>query len=125
MMVVRLVARVQMETMTSKVLYPVEEQKEERVALLAGIVQLVQAALEQQDATLKDSDIHYMKSGTRVVGYFLDRSTVYIVEADDENESGGVMKLIMRMLGESEVDIIRALEKALRKRGAEISSLWG
>lgn len=124
MMVVGLVARVQMETMTSKVLYPLEEHKEERVALLAGIVQLVQAALEQQDVTTKDSDIHYMKSGTRVVGYFLDRSNVYIVEGEDENESGSVMKLIIRMLGNSEVDVIRALQKALRKRGAEISSLW-
>ena len=124
MMVVRLVARVQMETMTSKVLYPVGEHEEERVALLAGIVQLVQAALEQQDMTMKDSDIHYMKSGTRVVGYFLDRSNVYIVEGEDENESGSVMKMIMRMLGDSEVDVIRALQKALRKRGAEISSLW-
>ena len=123
-MVVGLVARVQMETMASKVLYPLEEHKEERVALLAGIVQLVQAALEQQDVTMKDSDIHYMKSGTRVVGYFLDRSSVYIVEGEDENESGSVMKLIIRMLGDSEANVVRALQKALRKRGAEISSLW-
>ena len=46
-MAVRLVARVNLETMDSKVICPRDEMREERIALLTGIVQLVSAALSR------------------------------------------------------------------------------
>jgi hypothetical protein len=123
-MVVRMVVRVKLDDMDSMVLYPVEKQSAERVALLTGIVQLVSTALQSRD-TVNSETPNYMKSDTGVVGYIQSNSLLYICEADNEKESGSVLSLILENRNAS-IDWLReVITKALRKRGREISSLWG
>ncbi|MHA2424924.1 MAG: hypothetical protein ACXAEF_09065 [Candidatus Thorarchaeota archaeon] len=125
-MVVRMVARVTMDTMASKVLYPPEEQSSERVALLAGIVQLITTALERTDGTTSDEiRPQYMKSDRGTVGYIQFKDTLYICEADNEKEAGTILELIIDCIEESEESLIDKITKTLRKKGREISSLWG
>lgn len=124
-MVVRMVVRVELDNMASKVLYPPEEQSAERVALLTGIVQLVSTAL-QRDASISGSmNANYMKSDKGVVGYFQETEYLYICEADNEKEAESVLSLIMENVNASEQWLSKIIAKALRKRGREISSLWG
>ncbi|MFW9975257.1 MAG: hypothetical protein ACFFDQ_08340 [Candidatus Thorarchaeota archaeon] len=125
-MVVRMVARVMLDNMESKVLYPPEEQSSERVALLTGIVQLVSTALKRDGLTPVESNTpSYMKSGKGVVGYVQRTKHLFICEADSEKEADPVLSLIMENENASEDWLTQIVTKALRRRGREISSLWG
>ncbi len=125
-MVVRMVARVMLDNMESKVLYPPEEQSSERVALLTGIVQLVSTALKRDGSTPAESNTpSYMKSGKGVVGYVQRTKHLFICEADNEKEADPVLALIMENENASEDWLTQIVTKALRRRGREISSLWG
>ncbi len=125
-MVVRMVARVMLDNMESKVLYPPEEQSSERVALLTGIVQLVSTALKRDGPTPVESNTpSYMKSGKGVVGYVQRAKHLFICEADSEKEANPVLSLIMENENASEDWLTQIVTKALRRRGREISSLWG
>ena len=123
-MVVRMVVRVEPENMSSKVLYPPEEQSAERIALLTGIVQLVSTALKRDGGTAEETP-NYMKSDKGVVGYVQKNDNLYICEADNEKEAGSVLTIIIDHPNASQEDLIKMITKALRKRGREISSLWG
>lgn len=125
-MVVRMVVRVTLDNMDSKVIYPSEEQSAERVALLTGIVQLVSTALQRDDVNTVDSgNPNYMKSDRGVVGYIQLNGLLYICEAENEKESGSVLSLILDNRNSSPEWLSQVITKALRKRGREISSLWG
>lgn len=125
-MVVRMVARVTLDTMASKVLYPPEEQGSERVAILAGIVQLITTALERTgDDSINDQRSQYMKSDRGTIGYVQANERLYICEADNEKEAGSILNLIIDCINETEEGLVEKIAKVLRKRGREISSLWG
>jgi len=124
-MVVRMVVRVELNEMGSKVLYPPEEQSAERIALLTGIVQLVSTALKRDGGTAPTETPNYMKSDKGVVGYIQRTDNLYICEADNEKEAGLVLSIVVDNPDASEDYLISTITKALRKRGREISSLWG
>jgi hypothetical protein len=121
-----MVVRVKLDNMESEVLYPPEQQSAERIALLTGIIQLVSTALQRDDfsATISETP-NYMKSDKGVVGYIQLAEYLYISEADNEKESGSVLSLILNNRNASEKLLEVIVAKALRKRGEEISSLWG
>jgi hypothetical protein len=125
-MVVRMVVKVKLDNMESEVLYPSEVQSVERIALLTGIVQLVSTALQRDgfSATISESP-NYMKSEKGVVGYIQLTEYLYISEADNEKESGSILSLILKNRNASETWLVELISRALRKRGEEISSLWG
>jgi hypothetical protein len=120
-----MVVRVEPENMSSKVLYPPEEQSAERIALLTGIVQLVSTALKRDGGTAPTETPNYMKSDKGVLGYVQGIDNLYICEADNEKEAGSVLTIIIDNPNVSEEAMITMITKALRKRGREISSLWG
>ena len=124
-MVVRMVVQVELDNMESRVLYPPEEQSAERVALLTGIVQLVSTALQREDSATELDSPNYMKSDKGVVGYVQRMGLLFICEADNEKESGSVLSLILENINSAEEWLTHLITKALRKRGREISSLWG
>jgi len=124
-MVVRMVVRVEPENLSSKVLYPPEEQSAERIALLTGIVQLVSTALKRDSGAAPTGTPNYMKSDKGVVGYVQRKDNLYICEADNEKEAGLVFGIIIDNPNANQDDLIAMITKALRKRGREISSLWG
>jgi hypothetical protein len=120
-----MVVRVELEDMNSKVLYPPEEQSAERIALLTGIVQLVGTALKRDGGSVPEETPNYMKSDKGVVGYIQRTDFLYICEADNEKEAGSVLSLVVENVNATEEYLITVITKALRKRGREISSLWG
>ncbi len=125
-MVVRMVVRVVLDNMESSVLYPPAEQSAERVALLTGITQLVSTALQSEDVNTSDSGTaNYMKSDKGVVGYIQLNGLLYICAADTEKESGSVLSLILDNKNATQEWMKQVITKALRRRGREISSLWG
>ena len=124
-MVVRMVVRVELDNMGSKVLYPPEEQSAERIALLTGIVQLVSTALKRDGGKAPAETPNYMKSDKGVVGYIMRTDYLYICEADNEKEAGSVLAIVVDNVNATEDYLISVIAKALRKRGREISSLWG
>ena len=124
-MVVRMVVRVELDTMDSKVLYPPEEQSAERIALLTGIVQLVGTALKRDGGSAPAETPNYMKSDKGVVGYIHRLDYLYICEADNEKEAGSVLSIVVDNVNATVEYLISVITKALRKRGREISSLWG
>ncbi|MDF1540459.1 MAG: hypothetical protein P1Q69_16305 [Candidatus Thorarchaeota archaeon] len=125
-MVVRMIARVTMDTMASKVLYPPEEQSSERVALLAGIVQLITTALERAgDDAISEARAQYMKFDRGTIGYVNVKDKLYICEADNEKEAGNILEIIVDCIEETEDILVDKITKTLRKKGREISSLWG
>lgn len=125
-MVVRMVVKVRLDNMESEVLYPPEEQSVERIAILTGIVQLVSTALKRDDfsTTISESP-NYMKSEKGVVGYIQLDGYLYISEADNEKESDSILSLILNNRNANEFWLVQLISRALRKRGEEISSLWG
>ncbi len=125
-MVIRLVARVELDDMKSKVLYPTGEDNEERVALLTGIVQLVSVALERTDASnVRMGNPSFMKSDRGVVGYATSDGSLIICESDDEKEAGEVFKAIQKVMHLDDDEIAKQITKVVTKRGREISGLWG
>jgi hypothetical protein len=125
-MVIRLVARVRLDDMMSKVLYPTGEENEERVALLTGIVQLVSVALERTEASkIEIGNPSFMKSDRGVVGYATSNGFLFICESDEEKEAGRVFKAVQKALHLGDDEITARIEKVVNKRGREISGLWG
>ena len=66
-----------------------------------------------------------MKSDKGVVGYIQRLDDLYICEADNEKEAGSVLSIITDNSNATEDYLVSLIAKALRKRGREISSLWG
>ncbi len=124
-MVVQRVIRVVLDTMQSKVLYPAGEQNAERVALLVGIAQLVKTALQRGDTQVSDGRPQFMKSGDDTVGYVEWKGILYICESDTEAESADVLKSIVKSATDNEDKLEDAIKKSVKKRGREISGLWG
>jgi hypothetical protein len=124
-MVVKLVVRLDLNDMSSIVLYPRDEEKEERVALLSGIVQLVSAALDRSEGSYASGTPHFMKSDRGVVGYISDDDSVLICDGDSEGETGDLLKSIVKSNCSTDDERVQHIERILRKRGKEISSLWG
>jgi hypothetical protein len=122
-MTVTLVAKVMLTTMESTVLYPIDGGDEQRIALLAGIVQLVSAALERSEDS-NACEIHYMKSERGVIGYCKQGPVVIICEGDSESETNDALKAVLGSLNGSDVDISKKLNKIIQQRGKEIGDLW-
>ncbi|MFW9795169.1 MAG: hypothetical protein ACFFEE_12745, partial [Candidatus Thorarchaeota archaeon] len=79
-----------------------------------------------RDDSISDStNANYMKSDKGVVGYIQRTENLYICEADNEKEAGSVLSLITDNANASEEWLSTIVAKSLRKRGREISSLWG
>ncbi|MFW9845689.1 MAG: hypothetical protein ACFFD6_02990 [Candidatus Thorarchaeota archaeon] len=124
-MVVRLVAKVNTPDMSTLVLYPVDERRDERLALLTGIIQLVTAALSRDGSgKAPERELFYMKSSTGVVGYFVDGDCIYICEGDGEGETGDALKGVLSEINSSESDISSKIEDITEKPGKEIGDLW-
>jgi hypothetical protein len=125
-MVIRLVAKVKMDNMSTRVLYPIDEEKEERVALLTGIVQLVSVALERtDDSESEPGKPNFMKSDRGVIGYARSNGFLFICEADNEKEGAEVFRAIQGHLASTDDELMKRIEKVVKKRGREISGLWG
>jgi hypothetical protein len=124
-MVVKLVVRLDLNDMSSIVLYPRDEEKEERVALLSGIVQLVSAALDRSEESYATGTPNFMKSDKGVVGYVAKDDSVLICDGDSEGETGDLLKSIIKSSYSNDDELVQYIERLLRKRGKEISSLWG
>ncbi len=126
-MVVKLVVRVEMCDMSSKVLFPEDDTTEERAALLTGIVQLVSVALKrEQDADAALGRPHFMKSDKGVIGYAQTTDGfLYICESDNESESGDVLRAVVDAVHATEEEIVKRIKKVMRRRGGEIAGLWG
>ena len=126
-MVVRLFAKIKLDTMESTVLYPVdevsEEVSEERIALLTGIVQLVSTALNRAG----DSDTTepmFMKSGKGVIGYVKLEPFLFICQGDSEGETRDPLKAIISNPEATGQDLASHVLKAVKQRGKEIGDLW-
>ncbi len=123
-MVVRLVARVELETMDSKLIYPQDETREERIALLTGITQLVSAALSRTGGSGTKGQTLFMKSDRGVIGYLPTDDVLYICEGDGEREVGDVLKTIWSQRTASDEKLASEVDKALQRRGRELGDLW-
>ncbi len=123
-MVVRLVARVDLDSMDSKVIYPKEESRDERVALLTGIIQLVTAALSRTGGAGTGGQPMFMKSERGVIGYLTVDDSLLICEGDGEREVGDALKAIMKVPTAADDELYSRVESELKKRGREIGDLW-
>ncbi|MHA1247028.1 MAG: hypothetical protein ACTSPE_06850 [Candidatus Thorarchaeota archaeon] len=123
-MAVRLVARVDLETMDSKVIYPRDEMREERIALLAGIVQLVSAALSRTGGQGTGGRPMFMKSERGVIGYCSVRHTLFICEGDGEREVEDALRALMKEPDASDDALSSRVDSVLKRRGREIGDLW-
>ncbi len=123
-MVIRMVARFKLESTESSVIYPREEPDEQRIALLAGIVQLVSAALERSDNRKTENTPMFMKSENGVIGYALVGSEIFICEGDGEREVGDVLKAVLKRPSEADEEIYEDIDHELRRKGKEIGDLW-
>lgn len=123
----KLVIKVELCDMSSKVLFPQDDTTEERAALLTGIVQLVSVALKRED----QSDVtygrpHFMKSDRGVIGYAqTNDGFLYICESEEESEANDVLRAVVDAVNASDEDLVSRIEKVLRRRGREIAGLWG
>ncbi|MHA1654466.1 MAG: hypothetical protein ACTSYX_05970 [Candidatus Thorarchaeota archaeon] len=123
-MAVRLVARVNLETMDSKVIYPRDEMREERIALLTGIVQLVSAALSRTGGSGTGGRPMFMKSERGVIGYCSVDETLFICEGDGEREVGDALSAVMKEPNASDDALSSRVDSILKRRGREIGDLW-
>lgn len=124
-MAVSLVARVNLSNMETTFLYPKDGRNEERIALLAGIIQLVSTALDRSGNS--DEEIctpNYMKSERGVIGYCKQGKHVIIVEGDSEPETADAVKAAISASEGSDAEIQANIEKSVHKRGKEIGDLW-
>jgi hypothetical protein len=122
--VVRLVAKVFIDTMEPTVLYHIDGASEERIALLTGIIQLVSAALEMSDSSSSDCAPRFMKSERGVIGYCTSESFIVICEGDNEGETKKILKTVVDGKNITDAQLLSNIEKAATKRGNEIGSLW-
>ena len=123
-MTIRLVAKVQVESMEPIVIYPVDGGNEERIALLTGIIQLVSAALEMSNDSSDECAPRFMKSERGVIGYCSTETHIIICEGDDEKETRDTLKAVLGAENASNEQIVSKIEKVVKKRGDEIGDLW-
>ena len=123
-MAIRLVAKVELDTMNSNVLYPREASNDQRIALLTGVVQLVSAALERAGSKDTAGQPMFMKSDRGVIGYLTFGRTVFICEGDAERETGDALRAIIRKPKASDEELSANIQDAVKKRGKEIGDLW-
>ncbi|MHA1927829.1 MAG: hypothetical protein ACTSV2_04515 [Candidatus Thorarchaeota archaeon] len=120
---IRLIARVQLSTMESSVVYPEDEASEERIALLTGIVQLVSAALEHSGDHVSDVPL-FMKSERGVIGYFTREDVLYLCQGDSESETDYALKTVIKNPEITGDKLASELGKSVKARGKEIGDLW-
>jgi hypothetical protein len=123
-MVIRLVARVDLESLAPHVIYPRDEKEEERIALLTGIVQLVSAALERSGTSSTRGQLMFMKSDRGVIGYCAMKDEVFICEGDAERETGDALKAVVKKPKASDEELSESIDEMVKKRGKEIGDLW-
>lgn len=123
-MVVRLVAKVQMESMEPTIIYPTDGSGEERIALLTGIIQLVSAALEMSDKDATNCATRFMKAETGVIGYCSKDTHIIICEGDEEYETEAALRAVLSGVGITENGLPATIDKDVKKRGNEIGDLW-
>ncbi len=123
-MVIRMVARFKLESTESTVIYPRDESHEQRIALLAGIVQLVSSALERSDNRRVENTPMFMKSENGVIGYALVGSEIFICEGDGEREVGDVLKAILKRPNAGDDELYSGVDHEIRRKGKEIGDLW-
>ncbi|MEM2143692.1 MAG: hypothetical protein QXS20_01355 [Candidatus Thorarchaeota archaeon] len=123
-MVIRLIARVELDTMNSDILYPREGSNDQRIALLTGVTQLVSSALERAGSRTTSGQPMFMKAETGVIGYILRDRTVFICEGDGERETGDALQALYRRAQEEQNDLAAAAEDILSQKGKEIGDLW-
>jgi hypothetical protein len=122
---IKLVAKVNTPDMSFDLLYPLDERKDERIAILAGIVQLVTAALGRDGpAGTSERQPFYMKSSRGVVGYFLDGDCLYICEGDHEGETGDALEALMKELDDCKDDLSGRIKEVVEEPGKELGDLW-
>jgi hypothetical protein len=122
--VIRLVAKVHIDTMEPTILYPADGGSEERIALLTGIIQLVSAALEMSQKTSDDCAPRFMKSERGVIGYCTMKSHILICEGDEEKETREALRANMSGENVSDKQFAAKFDKGVKKRGDEIGDLW-
>ncbi len=124
-MVVRLVARIQMDDLNPEVIYPRGDRQDERIAKLTGIIQLVSVALERSEvSTEKRCTPMYMKSETGVIGYCQLEDHILICEGDAERETADALRVIIDRADSSFEELSEKVESVVEKRGKEIGDLW-
>ncbi|MFX1369702.1 MAG: hypothetical protein ACFFAY_13990 [Promethearchaeota archaeon] len=122
---IRLVARVFTPDMSFDVLYPLDERKDERIAILTGIVQLITAALNKGNpVNTGHHQLFYLKSATGVIGYFLEEDYLYLCEGDSEGETEDALKGILNELGNRGADLKEKVKDLIERPGKEVSDLW-
>lgn len=122
-MVLRLMARVDLDQMDFEVVHPATDPDEERIAKLTGIIQLVSHALERNNSSNPSAPM-FMKSEGGVVGYCQIDDYVIICEGDTERETEDALKAVMSSDSVSVNDIEDSIERVVQKRGKEIGDLW-
>lgn len=124
-MVVRLVARINVDDLKPEVIYPRGEKQDERIAKLTGIIQLVSVALERSDVSdEKKGTPMYMKSDSGVVGYCQLDDHILICEGDAERETADALRVIIDRSNSSLQELSEKVQGAVEKRGKEIGDLW-
>ena len=121
-MPVHLVAKVRLDDMNSEVLWPTDESREERIALLTGIVQLISAALKSSGG-MDHCVPNFMKSERGVIAYCSMEPYLLICEGDTENETGQALQTVINNPDSSGHDFGK-LEREVEKRGKELERLW-
>ncbi|TXT57936.1 MAG: hypothetical protein BAJATHORv1_10645 [Candidatus Thorarchaeota archaeon] len=123
-MTVRLVARVRPNDLHSTILYPHDDESEERVAMLAGIIQLVSAALVKSTDSDDGPTLRFMKSDDGVIGYCKQGDYVIICEGDSEEAATDAIQAVLDNPGASPKELGSKLSKVVHDRGKEIGDLW-
>jgi hypothetical protein len=122
---IRLVARVFTPDMSFDVLYPLDERKDERIAILTGIVQLITAALNKGNpGNSGQHQLFYLKSSTGVIGYFLDEDYLYLCEGDSDGETEDALKGILGELSNRGSELKDKVKDLIERPGKEVSDLW-
>ena len=122
---IRLVAKVNTPDMSFDLLYPLDERKDERIAVLSGIVQLVTAALQTADGgTSSERQLFFLKSRRGVVGYFFDRDCLYLAEGDTEGETNDALEAILGEGDNCGEELSGRVRDVIEKPGKEIGDLW-
>ncbi len=124
-MVVRLIARVNLEDMKSTVLFPPDGGDEGRIALLTGIVQLISAALESAGGPHgSGSGTRFMKSERGVIAYQIVEPFLFIAEGDTENETSDAIQAVIKDPEISGKQLVERFSDEVERRAREIGDLW-
>ncbi|MGQ4913065.1 MAG: hypothetical protein ACP6KW_12930 [Candidatus Thorarchaeota archaeon] len=120
----KLAAKVQLDTMDPTILYPVGEAREERIALLTGIVQLVSAALKMDGPDSSPCAFRFMKSERGVIGYCTQEKQIILCEADTEQEAERTLVTILRGEGVLDTQDSETGAGDIKTRSDEVGGLW-